>query len=557
MLTVFLKEILRGSFDPESPKHEMTADVRARLPRESLEPPVRGATNKESEGSSRPASTQTRCFCSLPSDNGSSKHSYSADKLLPSDEQSYRAAGILFWNVGHDDVLDAHGTHTEAAKPNLAFNDMSASTASATLENQPTETKRSILMGIETFREHKEVIFLGGKRVDGENVYMTAARKFNEETDRKLDNHLSHLVKACQESPVFWHAMGKYALFLVDAKKFTASLHLSSHHPLVDGCSLLSDENLPQILPPGFTSSSNIELAWYTWGQRGIKSCSHDNLGKFVYSAFVLNSFQSWLQSVTDSAQVSASFPLSAMQPASATAFDHPTDQLQSTSAPDKRVAVEDRFVPEKELIMSDWSTLVLDGASAAASSVLVTQPLPGEEIYLHSGLYSPSECEKLIAVAEAAGFGFTCYPKDYRGNLRLVTNDPALAEHTWQRLKSTVPASLLHDDATWEAVGLNPHWRLSKYYPGDQFCQHLDTCFTASDSLRSFYTVNVYLNDAFSDGRTRFFDEIVSLRVQPRPGLALVFAQPSFRFYSHDGEMVRDGIKYLIRSDVMYRRVQ
>ena len=172
-----------------------------------------------------------------------------------------------------------------------------------------------------------------------------------------------------------------------------------------------------------------------------------------------------------------------------------------------------------------------------------------------HYGLYSPSECEKLIAVAESAGFGFTCYPKDYRGNLRLVTNDPALAERTWQRLKSTVPATLLHDGVTWEAVGLNPHWRLSKYYSGDQFCQHLDTCFTASDTLRSFYTVNVYLNDAFSDGRTRFWGR-VTLRVQPRPGLALVFAQPAFRFYTHDGEMVRDGIKYLIRSDVMYRRV-
>ena len=44
--------------------------------------------------------------------------------------------------------------------------------------------------------------------------------------------------------------------------------------------------------------------------------------------------------------------------------------------------------------------------------------------ITMDYGLYSPSECEKLIAVAESAGFGFTCYPKDYRGNLRLVTND-------------------------------------------------------------------------------------------------------------------------------------
>lgn len=98
----------------------------------------------------------------------------------------------------------------------------------------------------------------------------------------------------------------------------------------------------------------------------------------------------------------------------------------------------------------------------------------------------------------------------------------------------------------------------LHRYYSGDVFQQHLDTCFTASESLRSFYTVNIYLNDAFSDGRTRFFDDDnrITCSVQPAPGLALIFAQPGFRFYSHDGERVNDGIKYLIRSDVMYRRV-
>ena len=72
------------------------------------------------------------------------------------------------------------------------------------------------------------------------------------------------------------------------------------------------------------------------------------------------------------------------MQPAPATPFGLPTDQPQSTSAPDKRVGIEDKFVPEKELAMSDWSALVLDGAASADSSVSVTQPLPGEEIYLH-----------------------------------------------------------------------------------------------------------------------------------------------------------------------------
>ena len=96
------------------------------------------------------------------------------------------------------------------------------------------------------------------------------------------------------------------------------------------------------------------------------------------------------------------------------------------------------------------------------------------------------------------------------------------------------------------------------RYYSGDVFQEHVDTCYTESDTLRSFYTVNIYLNDAFEDGRTRFFDDDHGLTfcVQPKPGLALIFAQPAFRFYPHDGERVTGGTKYLIRSDVMYRRL-
>ena len=96
------------------------------------------------------------------------------------------------------------------------------------------------------------------------------------------------------------------------------------------------------------------------------------------------------------------------------------------------------------------------------------------------------------------------------------------------------------------------------RYYSGDVFQNHVDTCYHESECVRSFYTVNIYLNDGFTDGKTRFFDDDnrMTCSVQPAPGLALIFAQPALRFYAHDGERVADGTKYLIRSDVMYRRV-
>ena len=76
---------------------------------------------------------------------------------------------------------------------------------------------------------------------------------------------------------------------------------------------------------------------------------------------------------------------------------------------------------------------------------------------------------------------------------------------------------------------------------------------------------MNIYLNDAFERGSTRFYfshsnndkrgkEEVVS--VKPVKGMALVFMQPNNRDFLHDGEVVEGGFKYLLRTDIMYERV-
>ena len=40
-----------------------------------------------------------------------------------------------------------------------------------------------------------------------------------------------------------------------------------------------------------------------------------------------------------------------------------------------------------------------------------------------------------------------------------------------------------------------------------------------------------------------------------PRAGRACVFRQPPDASYMHDGEELSGGVKYLLRTDVMYRR--
>jgi hypothetical protein len=57
-----------------------------------------------------------------------------------------------------------------------------------------------------------------------------------------------------------------------------------------------------------------------------------------------------------------------------------------------------------------------------------------------------------------------------------------------------------------------------------------------------------VYLNDGFEGGGTTFLD--LDEVVEPAPGMALLFQHPIL----HEGPEVTSGIKYVVRSDIMYR---
>lgn len=71
-------------------------------------------------------------------------------------------------------------------------------------------------------------------------------------------------------------------------------------------------------------------------------------------------------------------------------------------------------------------------------------------------------------------------------------------------------------------------------------------------------FTVNIYMNGGFDGGATRFYfekhDEF-DHSIIPEVGSCLLFRQPPGQNYRHDGEELRSGVKYLFRSDIMYRQ--
>ncbi len=164
--------------------------------------------------------------------------------------------------------------------------------------------------------------------------------------------------------------------------------------------------------------------------------------------------------------------------------------------------------------------------------------------------------CARLIAEATADGFSTTAadYPPSYRDNDRLVRDDPSLAARLFEALRDRLPARFVDRHGGAHAlVGLNPRFRFCRYRDGQRFRVHRDGAHAESAEVRSRMTLQIYLDDGFVGGRTRFYDArhgACVAAVEPARGDALVFDHD----FWHDGEPVTAGVKHVLRTDVLYR---
>lgn len=210
-------------------------------------------------------------------------------------------------------------------------------------------------------------------------------------------------------------------------------------------------------------------------------------------------------------------------------------------------------------------------GAGPAATTPTIDHPLPdalGACVLIH-GFLSPAECQALIVQAEAHGFASAelDYPPSYRNNDRWVLDDPALAASLQQRLADLFadgPHRLLPASAQseWQLQGINERLRLCRYRAGQQFRIHQDGVHHRGPHCRSMLTFMVYLTDgdAFEGGDTLFYaagpshgesERQVVARVRPGLGSLVLFDHGIW----HAGETLARGTKYVLRSDLLFRR--
>jgi hypothetical protein len=175
--------------------------------------------------------------------------------------------------------------------------------------------------------------------------------------------------------------------------------------------------------------------------------------------------------------------------------------------------------------------------------------------VFRIDGVFHAHECSAAIAKIDALNptlapislaRGFAEMP-EVRNNERVMFDDRALAAALFDRLRAALPPRI----ANRAPAGVNERFRCYRYSPGQKFAPHYDGAFRRSAHECSELTLMVYLNDGFTGGATTFFDFVEGgpLVVQPRTGTALLFQHRQL----HEGSIVREGVKYVLRSDVMY----
>jgi hypothetical protein len=162
--------------------------------------------------------------------------------------------------------------------------------------------------------------------------------------------------------------------------------------------------------------------------------------------------------------------------------------------------------------------------------------------------VYTPAECEEMIGLIERSAPRLATNNPLYRDQDRAIRDDREMAGELFRRLRPHLPEQM----GALRLVGLNERLRFYRYRPGQRFDPHMDHWHRPSDRRITLHTVLVYFNEDFEGGETQFQEQLDEVLV-PRRGLCAIF-QHKLR---HEGRPVRRGIKYAMRTDVVYEAEQ
>ncbi|EFN58883.1 hypothetical protein CHLNCDRAFT_50409 [Chlorella variabilis] len=202
---------------------------------------------------------------------------------------------------------------------------------------------------------------------------------------------------------------------------------------------------------------------------------------------------------------------------------------------------------------------------------------LPDDCMVQVPGCLTQEEAAKFVTVAESVGFQHStsrgpAYGEAFRDNDRIQFQDQQLADQLWQAAGLQQLCAGLGDEEGCP-VRLNPNIRIYRYRPGQKFGKHIDESNELGCGQYTQYTLLIYLSTC-GGGETIFYGEsgpaaahalfcrprraggrnCKLAAVTPQPGLALLHRHGD-ECMEHEAAAVTAGIKYVLRSDVVFQQ--
>lgn len=187
------------------------------------------------------------------------------------------------------------------------------------------------------------------------------------------------------------------------------------------------------------------------------------------------------------------------------------------------------------------------------------TNPL----VFTINNFLSEETCKSLIEITEKQNYqiapvtldgnkGIFEMNLDIRNNARVIVDNEFASKLLFDQLKIYLPET--YKDI-WKLQKLNSRFRFYRYEKGQTFKPHIDGKYKESDTCESKLTLLIYLSKPLSGGETTFFNQTESdlrFKIVPQIGQVLIFDHHQL----HSGDPVLDGVKYVLRTDVMYSLV-
>ena len=183
--------------------------------------------------------------------------------------------------------------------------------------------------------------------------------------------------------------------------------------------------------------------------------------------------------------------------------------------------------------------------------------------VFAFRNFFQQEECKEIIARAEKAGFqeapvnmGKTfgeIMQKSIRNNTRIVYDDFEFSHQIFEKTKpliETEESLQFQEKGMWKAVSMNERFRFYKYTTGQKFVKHYDGTVFIHSRLKSIFTFLIYLNQNFTGGETKLYNEDLNeFVIKPETGLAVAFLHQTL----HESVPIETGTKYVLRTDIMY----